>query len=99
MPETAAIGEVFEVKVMIQHDMESGYRRGQYGERIPRNIIQHFRCRYLGEQVFASEFFPGVAANPYLSFLVRAQRSGEFVFEWEDQHGKVWRRTVGLAVQ
>ena len=28
VPERAKAGEVIEIKVMIQHDMESGYRRG-----------------------------------------------------------------------
>ena len=44
VPQSVPAGTVIEIKVMIQHAMESGYRRGALGERIPRDIIKFFRC-------------------------------------------------------
>ena len=35
VPQSVPAGTVIEIKVMIQHAMESGYRRGALGERIP----------------------------------------------------------------
>ncbi len=86
-PEQAAPGEVIELKVLIQHDMESGHRRDEYGKQIPRFIIKDFLCLYNGTQVFAAEFFPAVAANPFLSFFVKASKSGTLEFRWIDEHG------------
>ncbi len=98
VPETAAAGEVIEVKALIRHPMESGYRRGSRGEVIERDIITRFECHYLGEQVFAADFHPGIAANPLLTFYVRASRSGEMKFQWTDQHGASWSETSLLTV-
>lgn len=98
VPSEASPGEAVEVRVLIQHDMESGYRRDALGKAIPRNIIKHFECRYDGAVVFAAEFFPGIAANPYLSFYIRAATTGELSFTWTDQHGERWRDSRELRV-
>lgn len=98
-PETARPGEVIELKAMIQHVMETGYRRDEKGKIIPRNIITNFRCTYAGEVVFEATFLPGIAANPFVSFFARATKTGTLVFTWTDQEGKTWseQRTLTVA--
>ena len=98
LPPSAQRGEVIEVGVLIQHDMESGYRRDAFGQAIPRNILKRFECVHAGETVFAAELFPGIAANPYLSFFMRAQVSGPVAFTWTDQHGESWSESRELVV-
>ncbi|KCZ94119.1 thiosulfate oxidation carrier complex protein SoxZ [Hyphomonas johnsonii] len=98
VPATAKRGDVIELKALIQHPMESGYRRGSRGEAIPRNIITRFECRYDGETVFAADFHPGIAADPFLTFHTRATRSGPVLFRWTDQHGESWQETAMLTV-
>lgn len=98
VPETASKGEIIEIKAMIQHPMETGYRRGQKGEVIERDIIKFFECQYNGELVFSSEFFPGIAANPFLTFYVRAEKTGELTFKWTDQDGTRWSDSASLTV-
>ncbi len=98
-PKTASPGEVIELKAMIQHEMESGYRRDQYGRQIPRDILKHFECLYNDEMIFRAEFFPGVAANPFLSFFTTASQSGTLVFRWVDQGGRVFTDSVHLEVE
>lgn len=98
-PETARAGEVIELKAMIQHAMETGYRRDEKGKIIPRDIITDFRCTYDGKVVFEATFLPGIAANPFVSFFARAGRTGTLEFTWTDQHGKAWseRRTLTVT--
>jgi sulfur-oxidizing protein SoxZ len=98
-PETAKRGEIIELKAMIQHPMETGYRRNEQGKIIPRDIITDFRCTYNGAMVFEAEFFPGTAANPFVSFFARAAQTGTLEFTWTDQDGKNWseRRTLTVA--
>lgn len=98
-PETAKRGEIIELKAMIQHPMETGYRRNEQGNIIPRNIITRFRCTYNGVVVCESEFFPGTAANPFVSFFARATQTGTLDFTWTDQEGKSWseRRTLTVS--
>lgn len=98
VPKTAAQGEVIEIKALIQHPMESGFRRGPRGEVIARNIITHFECLYEGETVFEADFFPAVAANPFLTFYTRATQSGVLRFQWTDQNGEIWSDTARIEV-
>ena len=98
VPDTATAGEIVEIKALIRHPMESGHRRGSRGEVIERDIITRFECHYAGEQVFAADFHPGIAANPLLTFYIRAAQSGELRFEWTDQNGRSWSETATLNV-
>jgi len=98
VPKTASKGETIEVKALIQHAMESGFRRGSRGEAIPRDIITEFECLYNGELVFSANFHPGIAANPILTFHTLATESGELMFRWTDQSGEVWSDTASITV-
>ena len=66
MPATARKGEIVEIRTLIAHPMETGYRRGDEGSVLPRNLIRRFACRYDGELVISAELHPAVAANPQL---------------------------------
>jgi sulfur-oxidizing protein SoxZ len=84
MPSKAAKGDVVEIKTLIQHHMETGYRVDATGKTIPRDIVRKMRVTFRGEEIFFMDFTQGVAANPYVAVAVRAEQSGEFVFAWED---------------
>ena len=84
LPREARRGEVIEVRIVIQHPMETGFRRDPAGGRIPRNAIHSLVCRYDGSEVFRATLSTGIAGNPYLRFFTRARDSGEFVFSWID---------------
>ena len=77
IPSAVAMGDVVEVKTLVAHPMESGFRRNHVGEPVPRDILTEFRCTYAGRDVIRVELFPAFAANPFLSFFIRADRSGE----------------------
>ena len=84
MPEQARRGELVEVSILIQHPMETGFRRGLNGERAARNAIHSFRCRYNGVDVFRATLSTGIAANPTLRFFFVAAESGDVEFWWLD---------------
>jgi len=44
VPPRAKRGEIVEIKTLAQHTMETGFRRTQTGEIIPRDIIRTFTC-------------------------------------------------------
>jgi len=98
-PRTAKRGEIIELRAMIRHPMESGFRRGASGEVIARDIIVAFECFYNGEPVFRAKFFPAVSANPFLSFHTVATESGRLEFRWTDQHGAVFSDSTDLTVE
>ena len=80
-------GDAFEVKVIIRHAMETGYRLTDDGKQIPRNVIRNVSCKYNGAEVFRAETSSGISANPLFTFYVSARDSGELVFEWIDDTG------------
>ena len=98
VPTKARKGEVIEIKTLINHVMETGFRRDNVGKAIPRDLITLFTCSYAGEQVFRMDLFTGVAANPFVAFTTIATETGDLVFEWTDQHGAVTREQTRLTV-
>lgn len=98
VPKTAKRGEIIEIRAMIQHVMETGYREGVNGVPIPRNIIKRFVCKYAGEEVFSAELFPAIAANPYMAFSTVATESGTLAFEWTDDKGETQTTSAEIAV-
>ena len=98
VPKTARRGEVIEIKAMIAHPMETGYRVGPKGVPIPRDIINRFSCVYDGAEVFAAEFFPAMAANPFVAFSTVATASGTITFTWTDDGGRQQSATAEITV-
>ena len=97
-PTSAKRGEVIEIRATIGHPMETGYRPGDDGKLLPRNIIRRFTCRYNGEVVFTADLFSAVAANPYLAFHTVATDSGTLSLTWEGDNGFAQTENVNLAV-
>ena len=98
-PKTASPGEIVEIKTLISHPMESGQRKDGDGNPIPRKIINRFICKFNGVVVFSTDLAPGVSANPYLSFSLRATETGELEFTWIDDDGSVYTKTSTLVVE
>jgi sulfur-oxidizing protein SoxZ len=86
-PAVAKRGDVIEVRILIQHPMETGYRVDHVGKTVPKNAIRTLTCRYNGVEVFRAAMSPGIAANPYLQFCTIAEASGELEFFWTDDAG------------
>jgi sulfur-oxidizing protein SoxZ len=98
VPAEAKRGEVIEVRTLIGHPMETGFRVDGGGARVPRDLIRKLTCRYDGEVVFAAELFPATAANPYVAFHTIATRSGTLTLTWEGDHGFAQTETVAIRV-
>ena len=97
-PSTARRGEVIEIRATIGHPMETGFRPGDDGKILPRNLIKRFSCRYNGELVFSAELFSAVAANPYLAFHTVAQESGTLALTWEGDNAFSQTENVTVTV-
>lgn len=98
VPPTVRKGEPFEVKVLVQHSMETGFRRDMNGQAIPMNVVDKLRCTLGGREIFSAELGSGVAANPYLAFFAVATEAGEMVVEWSDDRGEQGRLTAALTL-
>jgi sulfur-oxidizing protein SoxZ len=98
VPSATAKGEVFQVKTIISHQMETGLRHDDQGQVIPRKIINRFVCRYGGVVVFSVDLHEAISANPFIEFSLRATESGRLEFIWEEDGGGVYQLEHQLAV-
>ncbi len=99
VPARAKRGEIIEIKTLMSHIMETGYRRTATGALIPRNIITSFTCRYNGAEIFRADLFPATAANPFITFSTIATDSGKFDFEWIGDNGFGETASASITVE
>ena len=43
-------GDPVEVRIVIQHPMETGFRYDSLGRQTPRNVIYRFECRWFDQE-------------------------------------------------
>lgn len=98
MPTSAKKGDMVEIRIIVQHDMETGFRHTETGQRVPRDIIRDFRCTYNGVEVFRAELHPAMGANPMIIFSTVATESGTLEFKWSGDNGYASSITSKLAV-
>jgi sulfur-oxidizing protein SoxZ len=96
MPLEAKKGEAVEIKALVRHPMETGYRVDNMGQLVPRNVLTKLVVTFNGSEIFRMQMQQGIAANPFLSIMLRAKESGELVFTWTGDEGAeiVERKTL-----
>jgi sulfur-oxidizing protein SoxZ len=99
VPAKAKRGEVIEIKTLISHPMEPGYRADNTGVLMPRDIITDFICKYNDEEIFRAELFPAIAANPFFVFSTVATASGTITFEWTGDNGFSAAESVTITIE
>ena len=98
LPESPRRGEVIEIRLLVQHAMESGYRFDGEGRLIARNVIRSLSCRYAGAEIFRADLSQGIAANPYFQFTTLAMDSGDIEIAWIDDEGVAGSERARLNV-
>jgi len=98
LPANPRRGQIIEVKALIAHDMETGFRRTQVGALIARDIVTDFVCMYNGEEVFDAQLHPAIAANPYLAFSILVADSGVITGKWTGDNGFSVTESVTITV-
>jgi sulfur-oxidizing protein SoxZ len=98
-PAKARRGAVIEIKTLISHIMETGFRYTQTGEPVPRDIVTEFTATYNGEEVFRARLHPAIAANPYLTFHTVATETGTIELKWTGDNGFSATERVNITVE
>lgn len=79
---------VTEVKVLMNHEMETGQRKDQAGKTIPAWFIQNVTATHNGRQVLSAQWGPAVSKNPFMSFKFKGAQKGDKVqVTWVDNRG------------
>ena len=98
VPKKASAGETITIKTLISHKMESGQRKDDDGNTIPRSIINRFTCTFNGETVIDVTMEPAISTNPYFQFEATVPEAGEFVFTWYDDDGSVYEEKKSVTI-
>ncbi len=82
-------GDKVEVKVLMNHEMETGQRKDPKGAAIPAHFIQSVTASHNGKVVLSAEWGPAVSKNPFLSFKFAGGKPGDKVsITWTDNKGE-----------
>ena len=46
VPSNAKRGDIIEIRALLQHPMETGYRPGMDGKIVARDIVRRFSCSF-----------------------------------------------------
>jgi sulfur-oxidizing protein SoxZ len=91
-------GETVDVKTLVSHIMETGFRKDAAGKPIPRMIINTFTCELNGKPVFGCDLESAVSANPFFEFKFKPEESGTLKFTWVDDEGVQVEATETIKV-
>lgn len=79
---------VTEVKILMQHPMETGLRKESDGTLVPAWFITEVKVQHQGRTVLEAQFGLSISKNPYLAFSFKGGAVGEKVtVSWVDNTG------------
>ncbi len=80
--------EYIEVKILITHPMETGFRRTLEGKVVPEHFIKEVACYHNDNLVLRSHWGVAVSKDPYLSFRINDGAVGDTIrVSWQDNRG------------
>ena len=80
---------ITEVKMVINHPMETGRKKDDFGQLIPTHFIQQLLVTLNTIPVFEAQFGTGIAKNPYLTFRIKSAKVGDKLeTNWLDNLGQ-----------
>ncbi len=79
---------VTEVKVLMSHEMETGFRKDSSGNPIPAWFIAEVTAKLNGKDVMKAQWGPSVSKNPFLAFKIKGGKAGDKIaITWVDSKG------------
>ena len=83
------VNDITEVKMIINHPMETGRKKDDFGQLIPANFIQLLSARLNDKPVLDMQWGTGISKNPYLTFYLKDAKIGDRIaVSWVDNLGK-----------
>ena len=90
-------GEITDIRILMQHPMETGQRKDSSGNLVPAHFITELSDEHNGKQVLAAQFGTAVSKNPYLAFKFKGGAKGDKLsVSWVDNKGD--KRTDEVAI-
>ncbi|MBU3647690.1 MAG: thiosulfate oxidation carrier complex protein SoxZ [Limnohabitans sp.] len=78
-----------EVRLMLGHTMETGFRHDSSGVQVPKDILQFVKVHMGTALIFEAELGTGMAANPMFFFsFTLPPIAADLVVSWTDHQGR-----------
>jgi sulfur-oxidizing protein SoxZ len=91
-------GDTGEIRVLMNHPMETGQRKDGSGKIVPLHFIQNVEVKVNGRTVVEGQISQAVSRNPVFSFRVKGVKAGDKVeVSWLDNKGDTNRTETALA--
>ena len=91
-------GEMTEIRILMQHPMETGQRKDDKGQTLPVNFIQTFSVQHNGKPLVEGQLNTSVAKNPLFVFKTRSIKAGDRpVVAWKDNLGEQRQDEITVA--
>jgi len=91
-------GDIADVRVLMNHPMETGQRKDGSGNLIPMHFIQEIAVKLNGKTVIDAQISQAVSRNPVFSFRVKGAKAGDKLeISWLDNRGERNSTETSLA--
>lgn len=82
-------GETADLRILMQHPMETGQRKDESGQVLPVNFIQTFTVSLNGKPVIDGQLNTSISRNPLFTFKARGIKAGDKLsVAWTDNLGE-----------
>lgn len=89
---------IVEIKLMIRHPMESGFRKDENGKRLAAHFIETLVVRCKDKVILDAYLGIAVSENPYITFNFKGAEKGDAIeVTWLDNH-QISRTDTGEVV-
>lgn len=91
-------GDVTEVRILMQHPMETGQRKDDKGQTLPAQFIQSFTVSLNGKPIIDGQLNTSISRNPLFSFKVHGVKGGDkLAVTWADNTGDKRQDEITVA--
>ncbi|MBW7656754.1 thiosulfate oxidation carrier complex protein SoxZ [Hydrogenophilus thermoluteolus] len=87
-------GDEVNVRALMAHPMETGFRKDSSGQPIPAHYITEVIASVNGKTVLTAEWSGAISTNPYFEFDVKAKKGDKITLKWIDNKGESKEETV-----
>jgi sulfur-oxidizing protein SoxZ len=95
----ATLGQGFtDVRVLMNHPMETGQRKDADGKLVPMHFIQNLTVKVNGKIAVDAQISQAVSRNPVFSFRLKGGAKGDRIeVAWLDNHGESNKTEIAVA--
>ena len=81
-------GEITDIRILMQHPMETGQRKDENGQILVPHFIQAFSVNHNGKPMIDGQLNTSIAKNPLFAFKARGIKTGDkLTVNWQDNTG------------